>query len=907
MRCSAVGLGFLCIVACDNGAGPRDTPDAGGVGPIHAAEITMFSADRVMLDRPGSVRLQWTTEHAQSVRLTREGVVLLEVGVPNASWPIEEVSSTTTFTLEAQGEAGRDVATLRVQVRPASALPEIERFEAYPEQFDGISAEVGLGWKARGELRLYANDIELPDFPGQEASFWQTRVDRATRFVLTASAAGEVVEKTVLVRRSGRELEPNDDRGTAGYLDRDGLARGTITSRDVDWYGFDVPAGGAVFAQLSDGSRGCGFDSQMELWGPDPERPGQLRFIALADDDGDRLCALMDPAQMAELLELQEGRHYLSVRGFDASAVGDYELEVRVTEPGCGNGLVEAGAGEHCEPSVLGALCGADCRLIPTSTLAGPDVVVRAWVGPGPTALRLQVDEPAVVGFEVDACGRELALFELGRSGGAMPLELGRAVCALDARLLEAGDYLLVTEGEQRESLLASVRRRGCGDGWVEAPEGCDPLGGQWDGCSASCDYLDFGAGPGEHALSLARTEPHFVRVEVLQPGSTITATLSGPTSGLALGLYDESFYPLVFLEPGEAMQGSKTRDLPAGVYHVGVTRTARGPAIDTTLRVGLEPPRCGDGFVQVVAGEQCDDGPVPLSGCNQSCRFVLVGPEVMVGEQITSVQGTVPGEGRLVVAVRTGTVAHMWAQMSTSTERIVCDAPADSDLQVQLYGPDLALRVEAGPTGIQGYCPGFSFANTGSGRHYLVLETLSNRPLELGQIRTWQRPARCGDGIVAFDEECDDANSNIGDGCHQCRLEGPVTFESEPNDSPPWADDLPVRQAEGVFRAIGSVERGGRDIYRVRVGRWQEARLHARTTGWGFAQACLESDTRLRVIDAAGRLLAENDDRHPNNLCSEILLEGADALVEGEYYIEVSPGGNAASAPFYILEVELL
>lgn len=88
-----------------------------------------------------------------------------------------------------------------------------------------------------------------------------------------------------------------------------------------------------------------------------------------------------------------------------------------------------------------------------------------------------------------------------------------------------------------------------------------------------------------------------------------------------------------------------------------------------------------------------------------------------------------------------------------------------------------------------------------------------NNSNVTPGFCREDCRLPRCGDGVVDPDEACDDGNQFGGDGCDaSCEREtGP--FEREPNDSPALAGAMP---SEGYV--VGGAPAGDQDCYAVRV-----------------------------------------------------------------------------------------
>jgi cysteine-rich repeat protein len=134
-----------------------------------------------------------------------------------------------------------------------------------------------------------------------------------------------------------------------------------------------------------------------------------------------------------------------------------------------------------------------------------------------------------------------------------------------------------------------------------------------------------------------------------------------------------------------------------------------------------------------------------------------------------------------------------------------------------------------------------------------------------------------CGDGVVSGSEQCDDGNTASLDGCSStCQLE---PSEVEPNDDGSPAiggkllgNDFSSAAADGNGAFTGSVQRvahispaGDEDVFAFQnsatgpVG----VKLDVWSSALGVGVPCGSSiDTALVIRDAAGTVLAQNDDR---------------------------------------------
>lgn len=919
--------------ACGSDDTPLPAPDAGPPPPpASPPEIVRFLPSVALVVQSSTVSLSWEVQDADTVVLSSDALGWRVADLPSEgsafSPPLE---ANTRFSLFAEGPGGTTVESVEVAVQIIPEPARIDRFEAFPERFDGPGTEVSLTWRATGALTLLANDVPVPEFPAEEALFWQTFVSGPTRFVLLAvSADGSSDRREVFVRRSGQELEPNDERNNAGFLDVNGSAVGTITAQDVDWYTFEVSAGASVGATVTNGSLGCDFDSQLELWGPDPDRPGQIRFLALADDDPlGRVCAILDPRLEPAATELPAGRYYLTVRGFDAGQAGPYQLDVSVSEPGCGNGIVEVTRNETCDDGGLldGDGCSSICTAEVVATWSGPDLDETTGIRPGPTvqtfALAELTRDGALYAEARDsngACpnGLRIELLDTARSsgGGLAVIDDGfRWPCGtLSGRPLSAGRYLLrvLAPVETDATLRVRLADRGCGDFILDEGESCDDGNrSSGDGCSATCEIGPVGtatAGAGSVAVVLPDQGPRLVTADVTQLGASLTASVSGPTADIALSLYNAGFQRLGEAAPGAPLALGQTTfadDLAPGRYYVGLRRVEPG---SEAARVEIKEvgPSCPDGALQRMVGEQCDDGgSSPEDGCSPSCRFEINGSNILVPGVTADRLAAVPGPGDLYFSVISSTVTALNFRVGHPTVN-VCDTVATTDLTATVLTSELEPYVfdDGGPMG----CPNVGGLRLDTGQWYLRVSAPSGFGLDPVDVLVSSVAGRCGDFGLDANEACDDGNPTIGDGCNtRCQLDGGGRFllETEVNDSRRQALDLGIEVGRGSVEVAGAIRLGDVDYYAFDVGRWQETLLEATTSE---ASSLCRIDTRLRVLDAQGQLLADNDDdpARPGAGCSRVLLNGPNRLFEGRYYLEVSAGSGARDVPVYVLEVEL-
>ena len=188
--------------------------------------------------------------------------------------------------------------------------------------------------------------------------------------------------------------------------------------------------------------------------------------------------------------------------------------------------------------------------------------------------------------------------------------------------------------------------------------------------------------------------------------------------------------------------------------------------------------------------------------------------------------------------------------------------------------------------------------------------------------------PVVCGDSrVVAGLEECDDGNTTAADGCDaMCKIEG--TAEAEPNE-----DGTPSTGGSGIagndFDSAGGVAvtnatnqgvrdiaMGGRtwlaaltaagdeDVFAITNGGVvpYEVVINVWETAQGVGNPCRTIDSGLNIRDAAGAVLASNDDRNGSaDRCSGITI----VLPAGATrYLHVVEFGDNAIVAKYALEV---
>ncbi len=450
----------------------------------------------------------------------------------------------------------------------------------------------------------------------------------------------------------------------------------------------------------------------------------------------------------------------------------------------CGNGIVEGD--EECDDGnrFFGDGCGGDCvfERIPE---CGNDFLDRneecddgnreAGDGCGPNC-RLEGDP---------ACGN--GVVELGEEcddGGLVGGDGCDAQCGLEPMAV-CGDGR--TEGDEQ-----------CDDGGLEAGDGCDPtcrleaaicgngrveqgeecddgaaVGG--DGCSADCRYETLAVAPGEpvgrvdlragsvHLYTLDLDVMRQVRVRTVRNG------------GCGADVFDLRVIAL----PGGQQVGADVGDvetagcadwtgpLEPGSYRLEV-RSAGGDAGGYALFVdflGL----CGNGAIE--ADETCDDGNLePGDGCDAVCARE---------DTLVTTPGAYPGGfaagGQDVFTLELQAVALVTLETSDGADG--CPGNTFMTLGRVLAGGQVQALTADDDRGLD-LCSRISL-RLQPGTYRVVVSHPQGAAIPMYALEVDLRGA-CGDSILEYGEQCDDANRADGDGCSgQCLAEYTPVLES--------------------------------------------------------------------------------------------------------------------------------
>ncbi len=160
------------------------------------------------------------------------------------------------------------------------------------------------------------------------------------------------------------ELEPNQPANKANTLNgADGIFAALQPVGDQDYFTFDVTVpGSSVTLEVSDGFGGCpsGFDSVLYLYS------GTNTLLVSDDEDGVSSCSMISPATDLEATNLGVGKYTVMVEDFlNNDAQASYVLKIKVSAPGCGDGILSGG--EQCDDGDLMAGDGCDAMCMAES------------------------------------------------------------------------------------------------------------------------------------------------------------------------------------------------------------------------------------------------------------------------------------------------------------------------------------------------------------------------------------------------------------------------------------------------------------------------------------------------------------------------------------------------------------
>ncbi len=391
------------------------------------------------------------------------------------------------------------------------------------------------------------------------------------------------------------EMEPNNLDSQANQLQANtkGFTAAICPLGDVDIFSFTVTASGSsATIATSDGMGGCpaGAHTLVRVY------DGAGNILAL--DTGANGCVSLTPTSNVALGTLAPGMYYVHIESATLATIPTYTLDIAVTTPGCGDGIVQVGSGEQCDDGptngMAGDVCSATCQLTngkyrdeiePDDTLAETMNSLDGYAGAvGELYPANDVDsyyvDVLVAGSSITAtisdgkggCSNNFdsiltlysptkALLVTDKGGGVMPCSKINPQVYPAAANLPVGRYYLQVARQTTVVmpyyvLDVKVTPPSCGDHIV--PEGtkqCDPVTPN-PGCSATCQLTgDF----------IPETEPNgtFATANPLTDGKGTHAGFIGAISPVG----DQDYFSftvtnpnsLVVISTGDGMGGCPT------------------------------------------------------------------------------------------------------------------------------------------------------------------------------------------------------------------------------------------------------------------------------------------------------------------------------------------------------------
>ncbi|HVV87757.1 MAG TPA: DUF4215 domain-containing protein [Kofleriaceae bacterium] len=229
-----------------------------------------------------------------------------------------------------------------------------------------------------------------------------------------------------------------------------------------------------------------------------------------------------------------------------------------------------------------------------------------------------------------------------------------------------------------------------------------------------------------------------------------------------------------------------------------------------------LEPQPCGDGVLQTVAGEQCDDGnTADGDGCSSTCQ---VEADTFCRSQSPALgypsacQAIGCGDGNVEAGEQCddgGTVAGDGCSAACTVESGYACAGTTPSVCAPTCGDGIVAGNETCDDGNVDSGDGCSSTCRLEGG----FDCSATTPTVCTSI--------CGDGLVRGAEECDDANATDGDGCTSCRFD----FACDPTDtlvrvrSTDVPKAIPDNTVAGVSSALSVTDVGSVSKLAVGIG----------------------------------------------------------------------------------------
>ncbi|MBX5482374.1 MAG: DUF4215 domain-containing protein [Myxococcaceae bacterium] len=570
----------------------------------------------------------------------------------------------------------------------------------------------------------------------------------------------------------------------------------------------------------------------------------------------------------------------------------------------CGNGVVDAKAGEDCDDGNAdpGDGCSAACTAEPGFTCSGTPSHCRTTCGDGVIAGAEQCDD-GDVDFN-DGCNSDCEV-EPGYACSGTP-SVCAPVCG-DGKLkgqegcddgnLRSGDGCDATCQPEPGWLcngIPTVCESFCSDGLIVGDETCDDgNAANFDGCSSSCTVEDGYTCAGEPSKCVTGCGDGVIAgAEQCDDGNTFAGDGCNPICVVEDGFTCTGQPSTCITTCGDGIRaGTEACDDANATSGDGCSASCLiEPGYSCTGSPSMCVAGCGDGVV--VGNELCDDGNgtsgdgcsstclvengYACSGSPSACAAVCGDGNVIVSEEACDDGNTLSGDGcSAACTVEPGFTC-------TQTTPSSCAPICGDGLVKGSEGCDDSHP--GGGDGCSALCevePGYS---------------CTGEPSVCSSV--------CGDGVRTPGEQCDDGNGQAGDCCSPaCTIESGC--ELEPNDTDATANAFSSVSVAGNVKAFLSPTATDKDVFGVSVP--ANARLIAETVDGPLGAQCAakQIDTQIAVRDAMGGAVFDAagtaDDLGPGNWCSRFVSE---PLAAGAYFVEVARSPQGGPVNDYALTV---